>query len=131
MRLSDVKGERTLDVIADIIEPICNIAEDEKAAALFRREKLPEGVDARSFTIRRLKKGVPALVKGHKADIITILSSVEGTSPDAYTGTLNLLKLIKDFTELITDEAFTGLFISAQSGDSSGSAPERTEGREA
>lgn len=131
MRLSDVKGERTLDVIADIIEPICNIAEDEKAAALFRREKLPEGVDARTFTIRRLKKGVPALVKSHKEDIITILSSIEGTSPEDYAGSLDLLKLVKDFTELITDEAFTGLFISAQSGDSSGSAQESTVGSEA
>ena len=28
MKLSDIKGERTLDVIADIIDPIANIAED-------------------------------------------------------------------------------------------------------
>lgn len=130
MRLSDVKGERTLDVIADIIEPIANIAEDKEAAALFRREKLPDGADARTYTIRRLKKGVPALVKSHKNDIITILSSIEGTSREAYTDKLDLLKLIRDFTELITDEAFTGLFISAQSGDSSGSALESTEGHE-
>ena len=130
MRLSNVKGERALDVIADIIEPIANIAEDDKAAALFRREKLPDGVDARAFTVQRLKKGVPALVKSHKDDIITILSSIEGTSREAYTDKLDLLKLIRDFTELITDEAFTGLFISAQSGDSSGSAPESTEGHE-
>ena len=44
MRLSDIKGERTLDVIAEIIEPIANIAEDEAAAELFRREKPPEGM---------------------------------------------------------------------------------------
>ena len=44
MRLSDVRGERTLDVIADLIGPIAEIASDEEAAALFRREKVPEGV---------------------------------------------------------------------------------------
>lgn len=131
MKLSDVRGERTLDVIADIIEPICNIAEDENAAAIFRREKLPEGQNPRTFTIRRLKRSVPALVKSHKSDIITILSSIEGTSREQYTGALNLLKIVKDFTELITDEAFVGLFTSAQSENSSGSAQVSTEEHEA
>lgn len=32
MKLSDIKGERTLEVIADIINPIANIAEDETAS---------------------------------------------------------------------------------------------------
>ena len=46
MKLSDVKGDRTLEVIADLIEPICTIAEDENAAALFKREQLPDGMTA-------------------------------------------------------------------------------------
>ena len=41
MKLSDIQGDRVFDVIADIIDPIANIAEDEKASAMFRREKLP------------------------------------------------------------------------------------------
>lgn len=127
MRLSDVKGERTLDVIADIIDPICNIAQDEKAAALFKREKLPQGENARTYTIKRLRKGAPALIRAHKDDIIAILSSIEGTSPAAYSKSLNLVKLTRDFIELVNDDAFFELFISAQSGDSSGSAPESTE----
>ena len=107
MRLSDVKGERTLDVVADIIDPIANIAEDEVASELFTRKKLPE--------------------KGHKKDVITILSTIEGTSPKEYTGALNLAKLFKDCVELLTDEAFEELFISAQNETLSGSAPESTE----
>lgn len=126
MRLSDIKGERTLDVIADIIDPIANIAEDEVASELFKREELPEGMTANKFLLQRARKAVPALLKGHKADIIAILSSIEGTTPEAYTGTLNLVKLIKDTIDLLTDEAFTTLFISAQSGDFSGSAQEST-----
>ena len=39
MKLSAIHGERVFDVIADIIEPIANIAGDEKASAMFRREK--------------------------------------------------------------------------------------------
>lgn len=126
MKLSDIKGERTLDVIADIIDPIANIAEDVEASALFRREKVPEGMTARAFLLQRARKAVPALLRGHKRDIIVILSTVEGTTEEAYTASLNLVKLTKDAVELISDEAFLTLFISAQSGNSSGSAPENT-----
>lgn len=127
MKLSDVKGDRTLEVIADVIEPICNIAEDENAAALFKREQLPEGMTAKKFLLQRAKKAVPALLRGHKGDVIAILSSIEGTSPEAYTGALSLIKLTKDFIGLMTDEAFAELFISAQTGEPSGSAQENTE----
>lgn len=128
MKLSEIKGERTLEVIADIIDPIANIAEDKAASELFRREKLPEGMTAKQFLLKRARKAVPALLKGHKADIIAILSAIEGTSPEAYTGALNMVKLFKDCTDLLTDEAFAALFISAQSETPSGSAPESIEG---
>ena len=126
MRLSDIKGDRTLDVIADIIDPIANIAEDSAAAALFRREKLPEGETPKGFMLHRVRKHLPHLLKSHKEDIIAILAAIEGISAEAYAEKLDLVKLTKDFTELLTDEAFTQLFISAQSGMPSGSAPEST-----
>lgn len=127
MRLSDVKGDRTLEVIADIIDPIANIAEDEEASAMFRREKLPEGMTPKKFLLKRARKSLPVLLKGHKADIIAILATIDGIEPEAYAGTLNLVKLVKDCTDLLTDEAFMQLFISAQSENSSGSAQESTE----
>ena len=127
MRLSDIKGDRVFDVIADIIDPIANIASDETASALFKREKLPEGMTAKSFLLKRARKAVPALLKGHKSDIITVLSTIEGVSADDYRASLTLAKLMKDTAELMTDEAFGELFISAQSGTSSGSAQENTE----
>ena len=124
MRLSDIKGDRVFDVIADIIDPIANIASDETASALFKREKLPEGMTAKSFLLKRARKAVPALLKGHKSDIITVLSTIEGVSADDYRASLTLAKLMQDTAELMTDEAFGELFISAQSGNSSGSAQE-------
>lgn len=130
MRLSDIKGERTLEVIADIIDPIANIAEDEEASALFKREKLPDGLTAKKFLLQRARKAVPSLLKGHKGDIISILSTIEGITKEEYTASLNLVKLAKDAIDLLTDEAFTTLFISAQSGDSSGSAQESIKGNE-
>ena len=129
MRLSDIQGERVFDVIADIIDPIANIAEDEQASAMFRREKLPDGMTAKEFMAQRARKALPALLKGHKGDIIAILASIEGVSAESYNGSLNLVKLMRDTTELLTDDAFTALFLSAQSGTSSGSAQENTEGK--
>ena len=130
MRLSDIKGDRTLEVIADIIDPIANIAEDEEASSMFKREKLPDGMTAKKFLMKRVRKSLPVLLKGHKADIIAILSAIEGVSAEEYAGALNLVKLVKDFTDLLTDEAFMQLFISAQSENNSGSARESIEGRE-
>lgn len=129
MRLSDIHGERVFDVIADIIDPIANIAEDDAASALFKREKLPEGMTAKEFATQRARKALPALLKGHKGDIIAILASIEGVSAESYKDALNLVKLMRDATELLSDDAFTALFISAQSENSSGSARENTEGQ--
>ena len=129
MKLSDVKGERTIEVIAEIIDPIANIAEDEEASAMFKRAKLPEGMTAKKFLMKRVRKSLPALLKGHKADIIAILSAIEGVSAEEYAGALNLVKLVKDCADLLTDEAFMQLFISAQSENSSGSVRENIEGQ--
>lgn len=126
MKLSDVKGERTLDVIAEVIEPIANISGDSEASALFRKEKLPKGMTTKDCLLKRAKKSVPALIKNHKGDIIAILAAIEGVSAEEYGKRLNLVKLTKDFIDLLTDEAFSEFFISAQNGDSSGSAPENT-----
>ena len=124
MRLSDIKGDRVFDVIADIIDPIANIASDETASALFKREKLPEGMTAKAFLLERARKAIPALLKGHKGDIITVLATIEGISANDYRASLTLAKLMQDTAELLTDEAFGELFISAQSGTSSVSAQE-------
>ena len=130
MILSDIKGDRVFDVIADIIDPIANIASDETASALFKREKLPDGMTAKAVLLERARKAVPALLKGHKGDIIAVLATIEGISADEYRASLTLAKLMQDTAELLTDEAFGELFISAQSGNNSGSAQENTVGSE-
>ena len=126
MKLSDVRGERTLDVIAEIIEPIANIAEDNIASDIFKRKKLPEGMTAKQFALQRIKNSIPALIRNHKSDIVTVLSTIEGISKEEYSESLNLAKLTKDILDLLTDEEFMAFFTSAQSDsdNSSGNAPE-------
>lgn len=106
MRLSDVKGERTLDVVAEIIEPIANIAEDENAMALFNRGEVPEGMSPEEHFFKRVKRAVPSLVKTHRNDLICILAAIEGVEPNVYAESMSLQKLIKDIFELITDTEF-------------------------
>lgn len=130
MKLSNIKGERVFDVIADIIDPIANIAEDKEAAALFRREKLPDGMTPKQFLAEKAKKSAAPLLHDHKKDLIAILASIGGVSPWEYTQTLTLAKLMADLIELLTDDAFTNLFPSAQieTGDQpSDSAQESTK----
>ena len=130
MKLSDVKGDRVLDVIADLIDPIANIAQDKNVAEMFKRKAVPEGMEAREFFAARMRKGMPALLKGHKHDIIAILAAIEGVTPDEYTDALNLAKLFTDTMELITDEAFIDFLSSPKTtkdADSSGSVSESFE----
>ena len=129
MKLSDVRGERTLDVIAEIIEPIANIAEDNIASDIFKRKKLPEGMTAKQFALQRINNSIPALIRNHKNDIVTVLSTIEGISQEEYSESLNLAKLTKDILDLLTDDEFMAFFTSAQSdsNNSSGYVSENIE----
>lgn len=128
MKLSEIKGDRTLDVVAELIDPIATIAEDDAVRALIKREKAPKGTDPTKFLIQRLKKGIPGLIKGHKAELVAILSTINGVTPEEYTQTLGILTLTRDVWDLINDTEFLGLFTPAQSdGKQSGSAQESTE----
>lgn len=104
MKLSDIKGDRALDVIADLIEPISNIAQDEVAMELFSKKAVPEGMEAKEFFISRVKESAPQLLKGHKSDIIVIMSAIEGVTPEEYTSSLTMAKVISDVVDLVTDE---------------------------
>lgn len=118
MKLSDIKGERVFDVVADIIDPISNIAEDEEFKAIFKKVTPPKDVDKKAFAMqiaaKRLKKYAPALLRSHKGDVITIMASIEGVTPEEYAASLNLAKLMTDAAELVTDKAFLDLFTSPQ-----------------
>lgn len=108
MKLSDVRGERTLDVIADIIPPVARIAKDDVASAIFRPEAVPEGMEPAQFFASRVEKSAPALLKGHRDDVVAILAAIEGTSPEEYMSKMNLASLLKDVMELMTDYEFLG-----------------------
>ena len=105
-----------LDVIADIIDPIANMVQDKDVAAMFKREAVPDGMEARDFFAKRMCKGLPILLKGHKADIIAIMAAIEGVTPEQYAASLDFPKLFTDVMELVTDDAFLNFLSSSETG---------------
>lgn len=125
MKLSDIKGDRVLDVIADIIDPIANMVQDKDVAAMFKREAVPDGMEARDFFAKRMCKGMSVLLKSHKTDIIAVIAAIEGVTPEQYAASLDFPKLFTDVMELVTDDAFLNFLSSQETGkgaDAPGSA---------
>lgn len=131
MKLSEIRGERALEVIADLIEPIGKMAETESAKNLFKKEAAPEGEDPKKYAKRRLLKGIPSLIKENKSEIIAILAAVNNKTPEEYVKAFGLATLVKDALDLVGDSEFIELFFSAQTETTSGSAQENTEVPEA
>ena len=113
MRISEIKGEAVIDLIADIIEPVANIATDPRIQEIIKHETVPEGTDIRALAVERLKANVPTLIKTHKADVIAILAAIEGVDAAEYKKNLNLATFIKDVTEVFADPDLIGFFTSA------------------
>lgn len=122
MKLSDINGDRVLDVIADIIDPIANMAEDKDVAAMFERKAVPEGMEARDFFAQRMRKGLPVLLRVHKADVIAVMAAIEGVTPEQYAASLDLPKLFTDVMELMADDALLD-FLSSSKTEKDAGAP--------
>lgn len=128
MKLSDVKGDRVIDVIADVIEPISNIARDKAVIEMLRNEANDKG-EVKNPSMLHIATKLPKVLKHHKSDVIAILAAVNGVTAKDYAAELTMMKLVKDVYDLLTDRSFSDFFKSAQlSGDenASGSAPENT-----
>lgn len=104
LRLSDVKGERVFDVIAEIIDPIAEIAGDEQVTAPFNATM------SREEFVQALRTSVPRLVGAHRDALCTILGSIQGVTKDEYLSTLTMQKLITDVYEVLTDDELMGFF---------------------
>lgn len=108
MKLAEIKGERALDVIAEIMEPIGNIATDKNSANVIAQLRNKET----RFEV--LKGNLPSLIKNHKKDLITILALLDNVSYKEYKEKMSLFSLAKDLFSLVDDDVFDELFTSAQ-----------------
>lgn len=120
MKLSDVKGDRVFDVIADVIDPISVLAEDADVKAIFKRgEKIPDDKTPSQVFMARVKHYLPAILKNHRDNIIAILAAIKGVTSDEYKESITLATLVKDVLELLGDKVFLDFLSSQESSEES------------
>lgn len=124
MKLSDVKGEKALDMLADLIDPASEIMADKEIKAVFQTrgkkgaEKPPK------------MRAVKLALKKHKGAVMEILAALEGKDPDTYAKEVNILTLPMKLLDILNDKELMGLFTSqGQSPEAFGSATENTGGK--
>lgn len=98
MKLSEIKGEQALDVLADILEPAARIISDDEIEKAYKSgQKL---------------KAVKIAIKDHKRDVITILAIMDGEDPETYEP--NVLSVPIKLFEILNDPDVMGLFLSQE-----------------
>ena len=108
MKLSEIRGDHAIEVIADLIEPIANIATDEKCAGMFKIVP-KKGEDPKKAAARQLVEKVPVMLKTHKRDVVKIIATIDGKSVEE----MNLFNIAFALINLVQDEALIELFTSA------------------
>ena len=112
MKLSDIKGEKAIEVLADLLEPVTEIMADKEVVALVRSGQKV--------------KGISAALKNHKKACLTILALTDGEDPATYSP--SILSIPMKGLELLNDPELISLFSSQSQKDKtfSGSATENT-----
>ena len=110
MKLSEVRGERVFDVMADLIEPLCKIATDKQVKALFKQRACPKGMDPRDFML--IQQAGPKIIKAHKDDLIDVLCIIGDLDRAEYVSGMTLMRLWSDVMELLSDEDFVSFLAS-------------------
>lgn len=118
MKLSEIKGEAAIEVIAQIIEPATEIMTDKEFVSVARQKNIP--------------KAASIALANHKRAVLTILAALDGEDPATYNP--SLLSIPAKLLELFNDPELMSLFQSPdQLSDSPSSGPrsENTEDRKA
>ena len=94
-KLSEIKGEEALDVLAEIIEPAAEIFADENVKNALKSEK---------NTIKAAK----IILKGHKKAILALMAALEETPVEEYKPTLLALPAL--ILGVLNDPELNSLF---------------------
>lgn len=94
-KLSEIKGEEALDVLAEIIEPAAEIFSDENVKNAVKAEK-------------NKAKAVKIILKDHKKAILALMAVLEGTPVEEYKPTLLALPAL--IIGVLNDPELNSLF---------------------
>ena len=115
MRLSDIKGEKALDVIADLLDPVAEIMGDKEISEILQSGKAPI-------------KAIKLALKNHKRAVLDMMAAIDGEDPETYQPSIFVLP--KRLLELLNDPEVQRLFGSQEQtsdGISSGPVQENIE----
>lgn len=107
MKLSELKGERAIEVIADLIVPVTSIASDQKNLSIFKKQG--SGERSKEEVAKDLSEKIPTLLKTHKKDVLDILCAF---NPDAKPEEMSVYDIINGVSDLLSDKDFLSLFLS-------------------
>lgn len=118
MKLSEIKGEKAIEVFADLLEPVGNILTDEEVLKSIRNS------EPKILIIQKM-------LKTHSKDVINAMAIIEGVPVEEYE--VDFLTLPSKLIEFFNDEAVAQLFTSQGQKEElipSGSAMENIEEEE-
>lgn len=112
-KTTTLNNDESLDLFADLLEPVAEILADEEVKTAFNEKKI---------------RGVKVAIKNHKAAIIEILALIDGVPVEDYK--VNVLTLPLKVVELLNRPEVADLFQSQGQMDVaaiSGSATDNTK----
>lgn len=107
MKLSELKGEKAIEVIADLIAPVTSIASDQKNLSIFKKHG--SGERSKEEVAKEMSEKIPTLLKTHKKDVLDILCAF---NPDAKPEEMSVYDIINGVSDLLSDKDFLSLFLS-------------------
>lgn len=111
MKLTEIKGEKAIEAIADLIDPISVIATDEKFRNLLESDQKA--------------KAAKYLLKKHSKEVLLCMAILNEEDPKTYKP--NILALPSMLLELLNSPELVELFYSGGTVTSSGSPTGNTE----
>lgn len=114
MRLSDIQGEKSFDILAELMTPLEGLSKDEELKRMIGNSS--------GFSLAKY------LLKEHKTEVLEVMAILNETTVDKLE--YNVLTLPKMVIEIITDPVLLELFQSlSQNRDvgAFGSVTENTE----
>lgn len=95
MKLSEIKGEKALDAMADLLEPLSLIFADPEIQRSVKND------EPKMILVKKI-------LKTHKKEAIQIMAILDGETPETYE--ISLLKIPLKLLEIINDPEVQSLF---------------------
>ena len=99
MKLSEIRGERALDVSADLLDPMAEIMGDKQISDILKNGKAPI-------------KAIKLSLKNHKKAVLDMMAILDGEDPETYAP--SLLEIPKRLLDLLNDPEVQRLFASQE-----------------